>query len=96
MEELVVVAVAFQGVLVVVVVAFQEDRVVAVVVAVVAVVAVVGRLGLEEGSELLTNGVERLSTAPEYRLDRGAAETGAGAIGFNHVLPVTRDHITGG
>ena len=78
--------------LVVVVVAFQEDRVVAVV----AVVAVVGRLGLEEGSELLTNGVERLSTAPEYRLDRGAAETGAGAIGFNHVLPATRDHITGG
>lgn len=94
MEELVVVVVVFQEgsveELVVVVVAFQEDRVVA-------VVAVVGRrLGLEEGSELLTNGVERLSTAPEYRLDRGAAETGAGAIGFNHVLPVTRDHITGG
>lgn len=72
--------------LVVVVVAFQEDR----------VVAVVGRLGLEEGSELLTNGVERLSTAPEYRLDRGAAETVGEAIGFNHVLPATRDHITGG
>lgn len=94
MEELVVVVVVFQEgsveeLVVVVVVAFQEDRVVA-------VVAVVGRLGLEEGSELLTNGVERLSTAPEYRLDRGAAETGAGAIGFNHVLPVTRDHITGG
>lgn len=93
MEELVVVVVVFQEgsveELVVVVVAFQEDRVVA-------VVAVVGRLGLEEGSELLTNGVERLSTAPEYRLDRGAAETGAGAIGFNHVLPATRDHITGG
>lgn len=83
MEELVVVVVVFQEgsveELVVVVVAFQEDR----------VVAVVGRLGLEEGSELLTNGVERLSTAPEYRLDRGAAETGAGAIGFNHVLPAT-------
>ena len=95
MEELVVVVVVvvFQEgsveELVVVVVAFQEDRVVA-------VVAVVGRLGLEEGSELLTNGVERLSTAPEYRLDRGDAETGAGAIGFNHVLPATRDHITGG
>ena len=93
MEELVVVVVvvAFQEDRVVAVVAFQEDRVEELL-----VVAVVGRLGLEEGSELLTNGVERLSTAPEYRLDRGAAETGAGAIGFNHVLPATRDHITGG
>ena len=75
-----------------VVVAFQEGSMEELLV----VVVVVGRLGLEEGSELLPNGVERLSTAPEYRLDRGAAETGEGAIGFNHVLPVTRDHISGG
>ena len=80
--------------LLVVVVAFQEGSVEELLLVV--VVVVVGRLGLEEGSELLPNGVERLSTAPEYRLDRGAAETGEGAIGFNHVLPVTRDHISGG
>ena len=52
MEELVVVVVAFlEGSveeLLVVVVAFLEGR----------VVVVVGRLGLEEGSELLPNGVE--------------------------------------